>query len=35
MHEQEAADAFERATKLTPADAMDFLDARFAKEQIS
>ncbi len=34
-NEQEAADAFERATKLTPADAMDFLDARFAQEQIS
>jgi tetratricopeptide (TPR) repeat protein len=34
-NEQDAADAFERATKLTPADAMDFLDARFAKEQIS
>ncbi len=34
-NEQEAADAFERATKLTPTDAMDFLDARFAQEQIS
>ncbi len=34
-NEQDAADAFERATKLTPADAMDFLDARFAQEQIS
>ena len=34
-NEQEAADAFERATKLTPTDAMDFLDARFAQKQIS
>lgn len=33
--EQEAADAFERAALLKPMDAMDFLDARFAKEQIS
>ena len=34
-NEQEAADAFERATLCKPLDAMDFLDARFAKEQIS
>ena len=34
-NEQEAADAFERATLLNPLDAMDFLDARFAQEQIS
>ena len=34
-NEQEAADAFERATLLKPLDAMDFLDARFAQEQIS
>jgi urease accessory protein UreF len=33
--EQEAADAFERAALLKPMDAMDFLDARYAKEQIS
>jgi hypothetical protein len=34
-NEQEAADAFERATLLKPMDAMDYLDARFAQEQIS
>jgi TPR repeat protein len=34
-NEQEAADAFERAALLKPLDAMDFLDARFAQEQIS
>lgn len=34
-NEQEAADAFERASELKPLDAMDFLDGRFAKEQIS
>lgn len=34
-NEQEAADAFERATEQNAADAMDYLDARFAAEQIS
>ena len=34
-NEQEAADAFERATLLKPMDAMDYLDARFAQDQIS
>jgi tetratricopeptide (TPR) repeat protein len=34
-NEQEAADAFERASELKPLDAMDFLDGRFAKDQIS
>ena len=34
-NEQEAADAFERASKLKPFDAMDYLDGRFAKNQIS
>lgn len=33
--EQAAADAFEKASLLKPHDAMDFLDARFAAEQIS
>jgi hypothetical protein len=33
--EQSAADAFELASELQPHDAMDFLDARFAREQIS
>jgi tetratricopeptide (TPR) repeat protein len=31
---QAAADAFERATKLTAMDAMDYLDAHFAQTQI-
>ncbi|MBP7370629.1 MAG: hypothetical protein KA902_04245 [Arenimonas sp.] len=34
-NEQEAADAFERATLCKPLDAMDYLDAKFAKDQIS
>lgn len=34
-NEQEAADAFEKASLLKPQDAMDFLDARFAADQIS
>ncbi len=34
-NEQAAADAFERASELKPMDAMDYLDARFAKDQIS
>jgi hypothetical protein len=33
--EQAAADAFERATRVKAQDAMDFLDARFAADQIS
>jgi len=33
--EQAAADAFERATRVKVQDAMDFLDARFAADQIS
>ena len=33
--EQEAADAFEKASLLKPHDAMDYLDGRFAAEQIS
>lgn len=34
-NEQEAADAFERASQCKPLDAMDYLDAKFAKDQIS
>lgn len=33
--EQAAADAFEKASLLKPHDAMDYLDGRFAAEQIS
>lgn len=34
-NEQAAADAFEKASLLKPQDAMDYLDGRFAAEQIS
>jgi hypothetical protein len=34
-NEQAAADAFEKASLLKPQDAMDFLDARFAADQIA
>lgn len=34
-NEQEAADAFEKASLLKPYDAMDYLDGRFAADQIS
>lgn len=34
-NEQDAADAFEKASILKPQDAMDYLDGRFAADQIS